>query len=434
MGLWSTLFGDSFLKHRERGDRYRSAGELGLAKAEYECALRRARGRTETELAEVRQALQETKRMLVEANEQRARELAELGCFEEAANALHFALELADEEEAAARLRAELASLDRRQKTHEKAQIDAETKGPEGDEFMGDTFEERFEIFLMGLEDPEVAEQYRARGEAFAQAVLLLQEGEATRAIAALQDLLAGGDDHPLVHLELGRALLFAGGTERSTAAVDHLRRWVDGHPTDYDASTTLAEALRQAGRADEATELLEQVADEAPPDSLALQHLAEHLVILGEWQAAAAACQEGLAHRPRATELKRLLGVALHGLGRSAEATKLMEAVLRERWRFDPETGELEFDRATAASLARIYLAADSLGQAERALDLLRALEQGAPEAERPGLELAMAEALLRLGQRDEARRQLETALALAGENAELGERIRKMLEPLRG
>ena len=280
-------------------------------------------------------------------------------------------------------------------------------------------------------EDEDVAAQYRQTSRPFLEAVLLLQEGKADEAAASFEQLLAREGATPLLQLELGRALLFRGGATDAAQAVEHLRTWVTQHPDDFGASTSLAEALRQAERPDEATELLFQIAERAPRASLALQHLAEHLVTLGNWAEAAEACEEGLRHRPRSAELKQLLGLSLHGLGRHAEAVKLLEAVLRERWRLNPETGEVEFDRATAAVLIRIYLAAQELNQAERAADLLGAMEREAPEAELPGIHLATAEALLRLGRTEEAKRRVTLARSLAADDPTIEQRAARLFAP---
>jgi len=428
MGIFSALFGDPFPRLLQQAAQHLQQGELGLAKGELEAALRAGKKRPEAELAPVRTQLAEVRAQLAEINWHKGQELAAAGLTEEAADLFHFALELLEEGEQARRVRQALAELDQQQRQAEE--IDEEV-ALEGDEFLGKTFEERLEIFLGGIEDEDVAAQYRQTSRPFLEAVLLLQDGKADEAAASFEQLLAREGATPLLQLELGRALLFRGGATDAAQAVEHLRTWVTQHPDDFGASTSLAEALRQAERPDEATELLFQIAERAPRASLALQHLAEHLVTLGNWAEAAEACEEGLRHRPRSAELKQLLGLSLHGLGRHAEAVKLLEAVLRERWRLNPETGEVEFDRATAAVLIRIYLAARELNQAERAADLLGAMEREAPEAELPGIHLATAEALLLLGRTEEAKRRVTLARSLAADDPTIEQRAARLFAP---
>lgn len=432
MGLFTTLFGDGFKKHRDRGDRLRAEGELGLARAEYETALQAGAKRAEiaVEVAAVRKALGEVKGELAAHNRKKAGQLSQDGLLPEAIEALHFTLELLEDETQAQEVRAELVALMQQLREQESRQAVATTSA-EGDEFSGETFRERLEIFLGGLEDDELADGYEEMSDPFLEAVLRLQDGKAEEACGVFETLLAEGEDRPLLHLELGRALLFLSKTERLGEAVGHLRRWVQGHPRDHQAITQLAEALRQAGEPDEATRLLEQVASEAPGESTALQHLAEHLLLLQRFEDAAEAAEEGLEYRPRSAELKQIMGLALHGLGRGGDAAKVLEAVLRERWRVNPETDEIEFDRPTATVLVRTYLADEKLGQAERALDLLQALLRGAPEAELPAIHLAEGQALLQLGRQEEARRKLETALAEAPADSEVAARARKLIEP---
>ena len=425
MGLWG-LFGGGFQKHRRRGDEYRARGELGFAKAEYEAALRAARGRGEEEIAELKGALAEMRRELSRVQRSKGDTLREDGFFDEAQDAYHLALELCEGEGDREAVLAALRGLEKARREEASRQPEL---APEGDEFLGESLEERFEIFLMGIEDPEVVQAYREQGPDFARILLKLQEGAADEAIPAFEALLAKGEDHPLLHLELGRALLFAGDEEASQRAADHLRVWVDTHTDDHEACTALGEALRQAGCAGDATALLRRVAAQAPPDSMAIQNLAEHHLLLEEFDDAAAAAQRGMVHRPRSLELKKLLGLALHGLGKEAEAAGLLEVVLRERWRYDPETGEVELDRGTAWALARIYLADRSLGEDERARNLLQTLEADAEEPERPLILASLGEVLIRLGELEEARRRLETALALLEDDVELRDRVRGLL-----
>ncbi len=428
MGLFDALFGGGFRKHKERGDRYRAEGQLGLAKAEYEAALRASAKEPEAAVEELRRLCTATRRDLALERRAEADRLFEDGFLDEAEDAYHVALELLEEGPERDSVQAALRRLD---DAGEDADEGAEEMAAEGDEFLGETFEERFEILLMGLDDPAVAERYEALGRPFAEAVLLLHDGKASEAAAALQALLDGGLDDPLLRLELGRALLFAGG-EGLERAVGYLAAWVDAHPEDLDASAALADALRQQGKVEEAGEVLAAAARVAPPESTALQHLAEHHLGAEQWDAAARAAQKGLLHRPRAVELRRVLGLALHRQGQTREGVKLLEGVLQERWRYDGETGELEFDRGTAWALARIYVAEGNREQRERAEGLLRALEQSAEPEERPRILLSMAEAQLALGRPDEGRRRLETVLALLQADNSLHARAGELLRSL--
>ena len=175
MGLWG-LFGGGFQKHRRRGDEYRARGELGFAKAEYEAALRAARGRGEEEIAELKGALAEMRRELSRVQRSKGDTLREDGFFDEAQDAYHLALELCEGEGDREAVLAALRGLEKARREEASRQPEL---APEGDEFLGESLEERFEIFLMGIEDPEVVQAYREQGPDFARILLKLQEGAA---------------------------------------------------------------------------------------------------------------------------------------------------------------------------------------------------------------------------------------------------------------
>ncbi len=426
MGFLSSLFGGGFDKRLQAATRYEEQGELGLAKAEYQAALAKAKGQPEDLVARAREGLARVRRGLGLQNLERGQRLAEDGFFDEAEDHLHLALELLEAEDDRQQALDALADLERKAiQAPEEEEIQ-----PEGEEFMGTSQEERFEIFLMGLEDQSLVEEYRSLGPDMASAVLALAEGRPADAATLLEGLLDGGEDHPLVHLELGRAILFTEGRDPEEA-IGHLEAWVAEHPGDWQAGSSLAEALRRAGRVEEATGLLDRMAGEAHGDSLAVQHLAEHYLVLDEFEKAARTAADGLRDHPNDLGLKRLLGMALYKMGRSDQAVKLLEGVLEQTWRYDPDTEELEIDRETAFVLTRIYMAGESDTGLERANGLLRALEQGAQdERERIQLILDQGEIMLRLGARDDGVRLLGNALALASGHEDLAERARGLLD----
>ncbi len=430
MGLWAKIFGSGFERHRKSGERYHASGDLGLARSEYEAALAAGGDAPESERASVQAELAKVRRALADRRLAEGRRLAAGGFGDEAEDAYQLVLELAADASQQQAARDGLRALEeqRVQQRQENTELP-----PEGDEFMGSSPEERFEIFLMGLQDPAQADEYRELGAEFAEAVLLLHEGEAPAAVERLRALRDGGLEHPLADLELGRALLFEGDEGQAQEAATLLQGWARAHPADIQANTALADALRQAGRADEATEVLVELAERNPPDSPAMGHLAEHFHAVGDWEGLVDTAQEALRHVPRSLELKRLLGLGLHGMGKAAEAIGLLEDVLQARWRYDEETGELEFDRGTAWLVARIYLGTAKREQLERAHGLLRALEAGAPAAERPLTLAGQAEALLGLGRTDEARRLLEKARALLDPEQATDEDLAKRLSSLK-
>ncbi len=130
---------------------------------------------------------------------------------ESAVNHLQTALEMSTSDEQRAEIEARL------ERAVEDAERDAQHQALFVDEGAIDEVEDPPELQwerLLGTLDDEVAEDYRDRGEPFRDAVLALNDGRIAAAIEQLEALHAADEeqdeDDPLVHFELGRALLAA--------------------------------------------------------------------------------------------------------------------------------------------------------------------------------------------------------------------------------
>lgn len=466
MGLFS-LFRKGFAERVARGDRYMDQDQPGLARAEYEAAVA-----CYDEKRDDPGVLEATKRKLIEARDKVARMHLEEGrlflsrnMLDDAEEPLRFALETMPTDEGRQEVEAALRELGERRDALARDSARPFSGEPISEEELAEEVDEedeaeRFERYLLALSEGR-AQAFRSLGTAFASGYVRLQEGDAEGAVTALREALEERPDSPLVHLELGRALLFL---ERGEEAVGHLEAYREVAPDDPDAVYALAEALRMADRSDEAQAVLTAETERRPHSARAWMVLAQFHNSRLQWEEAVVAAQNALAQlapdpgarrsgggwsraasaaatvqqsaqsgdaeerTPPRIALLRTLGEALVGAGRLAEAIQPLEQALKEYWRYDPETGRLDFDGDSAFLLAGVYL--ERQERLDRAIELLSALATVSDDAQRPAFLARLGRAYGLKGQKKEAERALQQALALLPEDrVEDRERVAELL-----
>jgi tetratricopeptide (TPR) repeat protein len=170
--------------------------------------------------------------------------------------------------------------------------------------FDGDPMEV-FEVLVNTL-DPEQAEEYRSLGKDFALGYAYTNHGDFKRAIEYFEMALQDHPDERIVHMELGRALLFFGEYHR---AVNELTRARQGLPDDPGVCHLLASALSEDGETGAALEVLQE--------SLAkdLEDIETHLIMgdlfmkTGEMSEAGKAYQKALEMDPEFSESHSRMG-----------------------------------------------------------------------------------------------------------------------------
>ncbi len=424
MGLLDRVLGRTFEALRDKGDRLFARGDPGLARIEYRAALRRE-GADERARAAVEERLRECGDRLLDRRLARAADMEALGHLEEADTTLREALELAGTGPRREEVFATLRRVEARQAGGEGEED--EPLAAEGDEFLGDSVGERFELHLLALDDEERAEEYRRLGPAFAEAYVAIEEGEGAGAVDSLETLLAE-EDSPLVRRELGRALLLA---DRPADAIPHLRATVDAAPDDVSAVHSLAEALVAEEEVEAAVSLVRDTLEEDPAATSLRIMLGELLVAHDQAGEAADVLADGLEEEPRSIPLHRVLGIARAAAGDAEGAREAWEGALGLRWVLDNDTRELVFDRESAWLLAQLLLGSET--DPNKALDLVSALAISAEVAERPGLLVAKARAHRLLGDAAAAREALVTARSLLpADEAEARARVDEALAEL--
>jgi tetratricopeptide (TPR) repeat protein len=173
-----------------------------------------------------------------------------------------------------------------------------------------------------GLQDPESTDLLRRI------AALAVGAGDLPTARRALLAAHASLPQEPDVLADLAAVELALG--EAWTAA-ERLRRALTRRPDDLSLARDLAGALLAAGHAGEATALLASLAarPDAPPD-LALD-LAQAALEAGETARAEQVARSAMLHAdPHDGRPHALLGAALAGMGRRAEAIEAYQEALR--------------------------------------------------------------------------------------------------------
>ncbi len=432
MGFLDRVLGRDADSLVAKGDKLAADGRWGLARHEYNAALKALDRRPEAE--QVRAKLTTCEGKLADERAARAEELAELGHIDEASAALREALELTSDNDAREALFRQLKALEEQAAADaEEEEAPAESEVEDGD-FMGDSVEQRLELRLLGIADPVRADVYRGMSAEFQEAWLALEEGEGEAAVTALHGMVEG-DETGYVQRELGRALLLE---DRLDEAVDSLRSYLGDEPgEDPAAAESLAVALWRGEDAEEAVGVLDEVLAARSDRVGARVMLADIYLAEGQAEDAVEIAEEGLelgendSAKARYAPLYHVLGAAQAVLGRDQEARDAWETSLGLVWRVDHDTQELHFVPETAWVLAAHLL---KMGvDAEKAVDLLKALQSQPGSVAPAEIQMAMAAGLRRQGDKRGAIEALVAARTLmANENADGRARVDEALAEL--
>ncbi len=260
--------------------------------------------------------------------------------------------------------------------------------------------EERLEEARRACEEAAAAAPDHPEAQ-FAKGDVLHYLAEEEGAEGAYRDAIALDPDHDRARFRLGQLLHEAG---RSAEAVEVLVPAVDRAATDADpaqragALATLGRALAESGDPAGGIARLEAATEASPTTPEPHLHLGNLLARSGDPDAAA----RGRSHLAKFAELKRF----------SDRANELRAAV-------NASPGAREPKRALIAHLIEGGALEEALAESGRLLTLASA---------EPLHHELHAEALAALGQRDEARRVLDQALAAWPDNTDLQESARRL------
>jgi tetratricopeptide (TPR) repeat protein len=154
----------------------------------------------------------------------------------------------------------------------------------------------------------------------------LLRSKRGDEAITLLRNGLVIAPDNPLTHLNYGRAIFNKGlrdGFEpgQLDEVVQHFEDAVRLEPRLYQARVSLAEALSQQHRNDEAQKNLAIVLERQPNNVYALSAMGSLLVAEKRWEDAKKYFEQAIDHGPRSVDAQHGLGLVLVNLGKPQEA-----------------------------------------------------------------------------------------------------------------
>ncbi len=153
---------------------------------------------------------------------------------------------------------------------------------------------------------------------------LIFVEQRATEpAEKAFRRALEIDPQQPLAAISLGQLLAEA---KQPDEAIPYLQIGLAEDRYAAGAAASLAQALRDEGRGEEADEVLLQATKRFPEDHRLLVEQADRLIERGEYQAAVDTLQSAVEAGTRRREIRYAYATALRGLGRLEEATEHFE------------------------------------------------------------------------------------------------------------
>jgi predicted Zn-dependent protease len=432
MGLLDKLLGRTWRTYFDRAERYRADNEPGLALHEYREALSRVSD-SDPDAAANRQTIDQgvatVRRALCAQQLERADAFRRGGAYDRAHDACESARQHANSPEENSEIDSLLASLslDLSDQARKQAEEHQTISRADADVAMSSE-DERFYILIAGLGD-DIASHYENLDANFRQGFVALYDqefGAAHRLLAAAHER---APDDPLIQTELARALM---GQSKPQEAADLLKRADAARPNTIYIKLRLIEASWLLNDLAAAEAALQAAHDLDPDNDRVHVMIAEHCMRTREYSTGIDAVNLLISRYPQDTSLIRLRGQIRQASGDLTSAVNDYEAVLKVRFRKNPDTGDLDIDPIAAAGAAGIYI--DGKQRLDRAIDLLHGLlsiTQGADSAQ---IYINIARAYELKNQPRLARETLQKALDLIPESMrDIRNDIRKRLQSIR-
>lgn len=374
MSFLSRLFGADPAKLVQKGEQALQAGQPADALDRFQRAIEGSPEDADL-AARAQRGVEAASGKLVTMNLEEADLSQEAGELEAATHHLQTALDLCRDSEQRKRVEARLDMLDEALAREDEPQRLFTSEGAVGEDMLP---EDQWEHLVATLIEP-VAEDYEERPQSFRAAVLALNEGEAAKARAVFESMLEDDDDDPLVHFELGRALMlqeqFAGAVEqfaiaRADIGFDPLDQVGLLHPALLEG-----EALLGDGRPAEAIALLDDAIEELGESTALLFLRARAEGARGDHDALDASLSQVLALSPKLIEAVMMLAHSRAQRGNSAGAIDVLEDGIKRHCASGTCAAQ-PTPIGAARLLARCYL--DEEEKPARVEDLLRQVKGG--------------------------------------------------------
>ena len=383
MSFFASLFKRTWQDYFNRAKNYVSSQEHGQARGEILEAIKRYKENDPNVINELNSLLENINASLFEFHYSEAERLAEVSLIEQACDRLDVCRTFTDDKIQLKKLDERIMELLKQAKREQDELVLVED-----DEIETDSAQV-FELLLHGLE-PKIAKFYRGLGSEFQDAYLALVDGDATKAIAGLTQLIEAYPDSPDLHFELGRAYL---SDENIDKAEEFLRKAYELAPDNTQIMFALTEVCWEAKKWSSAEEILQKLLkiDNKKPD--VYYFMGQGAIHSGSYEKGLLAVDDGIAKFPKERGLMRVRGILLQMSEREDEAIEQFEKVLASYWHYDYETEKLHFDSDVALNLARLLVRRKE--NLDRAIELYHSLLNTNISAEQKGnylLGLAMA------------------------------------------
>lgn len=285
---------------------------------------------------------------------------------------------------------------------------------------------------LAGTWSEEQIDEYDGYGEPFRQALLAMDAEEPAAALPVLEDLARTHEgDGVYLFVELARARQRTGDVPGSVRA---LSLFLDRVP-DEDRSEAringhvfLAQIAERDGDDEKAIEQLQKGIDAMPDDPRPLLNMGVFLRVRGEAEPAVTLIEAALSlldeDQPN-WPVNLELALALRDADRKDEAVETLERIVR----YFVGRAHLDLPGQVAVPLAQLH---EERGNLARAADLYSTLARGSEKANHAVYHREAGRLLKELGLRQEARRMLTRASALADKSSEISRDIEDILADL--
>lgn len=399
MGFLKSLFGGkSAEEHEKEGDSLKESGDFGGAKLSYDKAL--GKYKDQSQKLSVAEKIDVCLDSLAEARIAEAERLIAQGDPGYAREELANALEIAANKSVKAKAQ---EVIDRLERGEAIQAVEVETDL---------TDEERLALLAGTWDTPQEAE-YEEYGDPFYDAILALHNEEHEVALKGFEAVLEAAEAPRYLWLELGRARILNGDLDGGQEALEEfLESLADDERGDHRliAHIELAAIAREKEEFERAIELYQGAIDDFPQDYRPYYVMGAYLRSRELPESAADLLVVAASKMGERADWRVLqeLGLAHRDAEQDQDAVRVLEDVIA----LLTERNHLDFPVKTAVALAELH---EEAGKLDRAADLYAALSRGSDTENHCHYHREAGRLLTELGLRDEAKRMLKRAVAIA-------------------
>lgn len=284
MGLFSIFSGKTYEELEQKADDLFNDNAFGEAKIQYEKSLNKLEKKLPGETvhkARLEKKINESREALAVQHKQNGENLVESGCYEDAGELFHLALELTQKKELTAEIKKRLQEIqDHESRSEMSESIDQDLyQEASEDEEEYEQMEEYFAALCGALPEEEL-EAYMSYSDAFRIGFIALNQGDFELAVTHLNQALDDDSSvNSFIPLELATAYMNLGESEN---AYSLLESYIKNNPENIKAYQLLCEIFWENDAFDQA-QLLLQSCPQALNDSLAILLLSGETLYLSK-------------------------------------------------------------------------------------------------------------------------------------------------------